>query len=126
MSVISDLRAALAAEMADALDVPVDASWPDTISPPCGFVAPPLADNYVERGPNFGEHTIALDLVLLVDHDDPATGLAALEALLTLALIHTEADWVMSGVDSPQPTAVAEGGAEYLGCVVHLSKPVRL
>jgi hypothetical protein len=126
VSVISALRAGFAAELAVLLDIPVAASWPDQIAPPCGFLSPPLADNYVERGPNFKEHTVALDLILLVDHDDPATSLAALEALLEVALVNTEADWSLSGVDSPAPTAVAEGGAEYLGCVIHLSKPINL
>lgn len=125
MSVIGDLRAGLAAELAPLLGVPVSPAWPDVLNPPCAFVAPPLTGEYVRAGQLFGEHVVAVDLVILVDHDDPAPALAALDTLVELAVVHT-ADWGLVAVDPPAPVAVADGGAEYLAAVVHLSKPIRL
>ncbi len=124
MSVFSDLRATLVADLAP-LGVPVAAAWPDTLDPPCAFVAPPLADTYVLPGPNFTEFTVAIDLIILVGHDDADASLAALDELIQLALVNT-ADWTLLGVDAPSPATVAEGGAEYLATAIHLSKPVRL
>ena len=105
MSVFSDLRSSL---VADLPDLNVSPSWPVVLSPPCGFITPPLSDVFVEAGPSFGgEFTVALDLVLLVAHDDAATSLAELEDMVVYALTYT-ADWAMTGVDSPAPTAVTE------------------
>lgn len=122
MSVFSDLRDAL---VDDLPEIAISPSWPDTLNPPCGFITPPLTDEYVRQGPMFGEHTIALDLVLLVAHDDAAASLAALELMVEYALSQT-ADWTLTGVDAPAPTTVSENGAEYLASVIHLSKPVRI
>lgn len=122
MSVFSELRDAL---VDDLPELNISAAWPATLNPPCGFIAPPLTDEYVRQGPAFGEHTIALDLVLLVPHDDAATALAALELMVEYALSQT-ADWTLTGVDAPAPTTVSDGGAEYLASVIHLSKPVRI
>lgn len=122
MSVFSDLRDAL---VDDLPELSITASWPETLNPPCAFITPPLTDEYVRQGPMFGEHTVALDLVLLVAHDDAGPALAALEAMLEYALSQT-ADWTLTGVDAPAPTTVSENGAEYLASVIHLSKPVRI
>jgi hypothetical protein len=125
MSAFGDLRAALAAELTPPMGVDVHPAWPDVLQPPCAFLAPPLADDYAKRGPNFGEHTIALDLVILVDHGEAAAALTALEELIEAALVNT-ADWALTGVESPAPTTVTESGAEYLACVIHLSRAVQL
>lgn len=122
MSAFSDLRDAL---VDDLPELNVSPSWPVTLNPPCAFITPPLVDDYVRRGPNFGEHTIALDLVLLVGHDDAETALGVLESMIEYALSQT-ADWTLAGVDAPAPTTVSENGAEYLASVIHLSKPVRM
>lgn len=126
MTVFADLRASLAADLAPlvAQGVAVDPSWPDVLAPPAAFVAPPLTDQWIQPGPNYGEFTVSLDVVLLVDHSPTGAALAELEELVTLALANT-ADWGLSGVDAPAPTTVSEGGAEYLAAVIHLSKPVR-
>jgi hypothetical protein len=122
MSAFSDLRQSL---IDDLPDLAVSPAWPEVLSPPCAFIAPPLAETYVQRGPNFGQFTIALDLYLLTPHADPADSLTQLEAMLSYALVNT-ADWTLVAVDAPAPTVVTESGAEYLATIVHLSKPVRI
>lgn len=121
---LQSLRETLAADLAP-LGVPVSASWPNAIVAPCAFVIPPLGDNYVVGGQTFGEYRMNVDLVLLVDHSTASEGLAALEALTELALANT-VDWALAGVEPPAPITVTESGAEYLGTVMHLSKPFRL
>lgn len=123
VSVFSELRDSL---VADLPLLSVSPAWPDTLSPPCGFIAPPLSEAWAVPGPNFGgEFTVSLDLVLLVAHDDAAASLAELEDMVAYALTYT-ADWVVTGVEAPAPTSVTEGGAEYLASVIHLSKPVQI
>lgn len=124
MTMFSDLRNALVADLA-VLGVPISASWPDVLSPPCGFITPPLTAEYVRQGPMFGEYTISMDLVLMVEHSDAAAALLALEDLVENALRNT-ADWTLTSVDAPGPTTAIEGGADYLASVIHLSKPARL
>lgn len=124
MTMFSDLRNALVADLA-VLGVPIAPSWPDVLSPPCGFITPPLSDEYVRQGPMFGEYTISMDLVLMVEHSDAAQALTALESLVEDALRNT-ADWTLTGVDAPAPTTAIEGGADYLASVIHLSKPTRM
>lgn len=123
MSMFSDLRAQLVVDLAP-LSVDVSPSWPDVIAPPCAFITPPIADDYAIPGPNFGEFTIALDLVIIVGHDDPTAALEALEELVEVALVNT-ANWTVVAVDAPAPTKVSESGAEYLASIIHLSFPVR-
>lgn len=122
MSVFSDLRDSL---VADLPELAVSPSWPDSLHPPCGFITPPIADNFAVPGPMFGEFTVALDLVLLVAHNEAAESLAELEAMVEYALINT-ANWKVSGVDAPAPTMVSENGPDYLASVIHLSQPVRI
>lgn len=124
MTMFSDLRAVLVADL-QVLGVPVAPSWPDVLSPPCAFITPPIAGDYVTPGPNFGQFTISVDLVLMVEHSDAAVALAALEVLIEDALRNT-ADWSLTGVDAPAPTTVIEGGADYLASVIHMSKPARM
>lgn len=124
MTMFSDLRAALVADLA-VLGVPIAPSWPEVLSPPCGFITPPLAAEYVAQGPMFGEYTISIDLVLMVEHADANEALIALEVLVEDALRNT-ADWTLTGVDAPAPTTVIENGADYLASVIHMSKPVRM
>jgi hypothetical protein len=124
VSTFSDARTQLAADLS-ALGVTVHPSWPTALDPPCAFITPPISDQYLRAGQTFGEYILSLDLVLLVEHADAADALATLEGLIETAVIHT-ADWMLSGVDAPAPTAVAENGAEYLAAAIHLSKPVRL
>jgi hypothetical protein len=122
VSVFSDLRAEL---VDDLPELDVSPAWPATLNPPCGFITPPLTEDYVRQGPMFGEHTVALDLVLLVAHDDAEAALTALELMVEYALSQT-ANWTLAGVDAPAPTTVSEHGADYLASVIHLSKPVRM
>jgi hypothetical protein len=123
MSAFSDLRASLAADLAG-MAATVTASWPEEIDPPCAFITPPIGGDYVRRGPTFREHTIVVDLVLLVEHGNANNALDQLEGLVQYALVNTAADWALEGVEPPAPTTVVEGGAEYLASVIHLSKPV--
>ena len=121
-SAITDLRTALAGDLTE---INCAVSWPDVLAPPGAFLAPPLAADFITAGPNFGEWTVALDLVLYVDHGDPSERLAELESMLQYALINT-ADWELTGVDPPAPAQINDDGAEYLTCVIHLSKPTRM
>lgn len=125
MSVFSDLRAQLVADLEPIDGATVHPSWPDVVVPPFMFVTPPLSDDWARRGENFGEHTIGLDLVVLVDHGDAATELATLESLVEQALKKID-DWDLLGVEPPTPTTVSDGGAEYLATVIRVSKPVEL
>jgi hypothetical protein len=128
MTTITGMREGLATELEgvpDLAGVHVSSSWPETIETPCVFLTPPLVDDYVRRGPTFGEHTVGLDILIAVDDDSAVVALAELERLLAVIIKYT-ADWNLLGVDSPAPTTVVENGAEYLACVVHLSKPTRL
>lgn len=119
---LTDLRLSLAADLPELEPL---TSWPDVLNPPGAFITPPLAVDFISQGPNFGEHTIALDLVLFVDHGDPAERLAELESMTQYALINT-ADWALTGVDAPSPIQINEDGGEYLTCVIHLSKAIRM
>ncbi|HLL68813.1 MAG TPA: hypothetical protein VK453_24330 [Micromonosporaceae bacterium] len=125
MAAIKVLRETLAGELADALGVPVDPAWPVQINPPCAFLTPSAGSSYVVAGKNFGEYTVAVDVVLMVEHGAVEDALVALEALVEVALVNS-ADWVLDGVDSPAPTSVTESGAEYLASVMHLRKFVQL
>jgi hypothetical protein len=124
MSALKALRDQLAADLAP-LGVAVYASWPKSITLPCAYVMPPLNNNYIVGGPNFGEYTVSIDVVILADHADVTESLEILETLLEAALVNS-ADWTLTGVEPPSPITVTESGADYLGAVVHLSKPVRL
>jgi hypothetical protein len=120
-----ELRDQLAAELRDALDVTVFSSWPTDIVLPCIYVMPPLGDAYIQAGPNFQEFTLATDVAILVDHADVVESLEALETLIEGALVNSM-DWALTSVEPPAPITVTEGGAEYLGTVLHLSKPFHL
>jgi hypothetical protein len=124
VSVFQDLREQLAADLT-ALGVPVFASWPDQIALPCVYIMPPLGSVYVAAGPNFREYTVYTDVVILTDHADVVASLATLEGLLELAIVNSM-DWTFGGVEPPAPITVTESGADYLGTVLHLSKPVNL
>jgi hypothetical protein len=127
MAVFKDLREQLAAELAEALDpVPVYASWPSSTIAPCVFLMPPLGGPYVQRSGLFGQsYILAVDAVVLVPHSTVQEAHDALEALLETVLKYS-ADWQLAGVDPPAAVTVTEGGAEYLGAVVHLSKAADL
>lgn len=125
MGAFSDLRAALASDLADGMGVPVFPAWPDTVQPPCAFLVPPIASSYIIGGPQLQTYTLAVDVVILVPHGPADTGIGDLETLVESALKYSE-DWSLSGVDAPSPVTVTEGGAEYLGTVLHLSKPTVL
>ncbi len=64
-------------------------------------------------------------MAILADHADPVESLEALEILVELAIANSM-DWVFGGVEPPAPITVTESGADYLGTVLHLSKPVHL
>jgi hypothetical protein len=124
VSVLRDLRVRLATDLAP-LGVPVFAAWPDTIVLPCVYVLPPLGSIYVAAGPCLGEYTVYIDVAILADHAKAPESLESLEDLLELA-IKNSMDWAFNGVEPFAPITVTESGAEYLGTVMHLSKPVHL
>jgi len=124
VSVLRDLRVQLATDLA-VLGVPVFASWPTSISLPCVYVMPPLGNIYIAPGPNFREYTVHTDVAILADHADVVESLETLEGLLELAITNSM-DWTFGGVEPPAPITVTESGADYLGTVMHLSKPVTL
>lgn len=125
MPVLKALREALVADLS-ALGVPVYATWPTQINPPCVYVLPPISAAYITAGPNFGGEFIAhLDVAILAAHEPAGAALETVEELLELALIHT-ADWLLDAAEPPAPITVTDSGAEYLGALVHLSQPVRL
>lgn len=125
MPVIRAERVALAAELAAALGVPVHPAWPTAVDPPCAFITPPPVGDYLVIGPTFREHTLSLDVVIVVDHGPVQVAVEPLEDLIELA-VHALADWALRSVDPPAPTTIVENGAEYLAVVMHLSKPVLL
>jgi hypothetical protein len=125
VSVLKALREALVSDLA-ALNVPVYATWPTQIDPPCLYVLPPLSAAYLTAGPNFGgEFTASLDVAIIAAHEPAGAALETVEELLELTLINT-ADWLLDAVEPPAPITVTDSGAEYLGALVHLSKSVRL
>lgn len=125
MGALANQRNALVADLA-ALGVPIHAAWPSAVAVPCVFVTPPIGGDYITPGPQFGGvYTVAVDLVILVEHGPAADAFAALEDLIEAALANT-VDWTLVGVDPPSPISVSESGAEYLGTAIHLSKPVIL
>ena len=69
-----------------------------------------MVGDYVRRGPTFREHTIMLDLMLMVDHGDANAALTQLETLVQYAMVHTQANWTLEGVEPPEATTVAPGG----------------
>lgn len=126
MSVCKDQRTQLADELRAGLGVLAFPAWPDDLDPPCVFVTPPLVVDYIRRGQLFGEFVIALDVFVVVPHGDPAVSLDELEQLVEKAIVHIGGEFTLDSVDAPSPTTVVtEGGAEYLTCVIHVSKPVR-
>lgn len=125
MGALKVQRDTLVADLAP-LGIPVHAAWPDAVVVPCAFITPPLGGGYIVAGPQFaGTYTVSVDVVILVGHADAADAFAALEDLIELTLVNT-IDWTLTGVDPPSPVTVTENGAEYLGTVVHLSKPTRI
>lgn len=125
MGKFTDLRETLADDLA-VVGVPVYPEWPDVVVAPCVFLVPPFAGSYVTGGRTFGEaYVLSIDVVILVAHGPVDAGYAQLETLIE-AVLANSVDWSLGGVDAPSPVTVTENGAEYLGTVVHLSKPTRL
>ena len=124
MSVLRDLRVRLADDLGS-LGVQVFASWPDEITLPCVYVMPPLGSVYIAGGPNFREYTVHVDVAILTDHAEVVESLETLENLLEAVIVNSM-DWTFNGVEPPAPITVTESGAEYLGTVMHLSKPITL
>lgn len=126
MGVFADMRAALTADLG-AVGVPVHPAWPDVVDAlPCLFVIPPVAASLVEGGQTYGEVVLSLDVVVLVEPGEAQAAFTACEGLVEDVLRNSLGDWSLTGVDAPAPIAVVEGGAEYFGAVVHLSKPTHL
>jgi hypothetical protein len=124
VSQLKNMRDTLAADLT-VIGVPVFSSWPTSINLPCMYVMPPLGSVYLSAGPNFHEYTAYVDVAILVDHDDVETALETLETLLEAAITNSM-DWGLGNVEPPAPIAVTEGGAEYLGIVMHLNKTFTL
>lgn len=125
MNLFEEARTALKNELAPLLGVAVYTGWPTKLSPPFAFMLPPFAGPYVRGGPAFHEVTIAVDLIVVVDHGEPDYSLAQVEGLIEIILREVDT-WVIGEVESPIPTTIAEAGAEYLAAAIHLSKPVRI
>lgn len=124
MSAIKDLRDTLVADLAP-LGVSVHADWPIRAEPPCVFLAPPLGGNYVTGGREFATYILSIDAVVLVARRPPDEGREDLETLVE-ALLRNTVDWALIGVESPSTVNMAESSTEFLGTVVHLSKPFTL
>lgn len=124
MATLTDVRAALAADLA-VLGVPVHPSWPVNVDPPCVFIIPSLTNQYVTDGPAFREFTVSIDVVIMVEHDAVEVALNALDQLIESVIVNSM-DWTLSGVDPPAPTTITDSGAEYLAAVVHLSRPIQM
>lgn len=118
------IRDTLADDLA-ALGIPVHPSWPVSVDPPCAFIIPSLTTEYISPGPNFGEVTVAVDVVVMVDHDAVEVALDVLDQLIESVLVNSM-DWTFAGVDPPAPTTVTDSGPEYLSAVIHLSRPVHI
>lgn len=133
MTAFSDLRDELLADLAVLTGVSLSSTWPVTgITPPCAFITPPLAALWVDAGGSndkgvmFQEAMVNLDLVIAVDNAGGASAaLEELEGLVQTAL-HNTMNWRCNGVESPGPTRIVEGGAEYLASVIHLARPVTM
>lgn len=124
MSALKDMRLKLAQDLS-VLGVPVFASWPTSITLPCVYVMPPLGSVYIAQGPNFREYTVYADVAIIADHADVVESLEVIETILEAA-IENSMDWTFGGVEPPAPITVTESGADYLGVVLHLSKPLHL
>jgi hypothetical protein len=124
MGVLTALRATLADDLA-VLGIPVYAAWPTDLGVTCAFVAPTTTGEYVTSGPNFGEWTALVDVVILAEHAPADEALASLEDLLETALINT-ADWRLRYCEPIGPITVTEEGSPYLGVVIHLARPFTL
>lgn len=125
MGDIKTIRDALVTDLQVGVGVPVHPHWPIAFVAPCLFVLPPVADQYVQSGQRFGELYLAVDIVILAAHAPIEEALLAIEELIEATIANTM-DWQLRGIESPAPTTVLDNGAEYLGTVVHLSKPFRL
>lgn len=125
MGAFKDLRDQLAADLA-VIGVPVHASLPDDLDVPCVFLVPPLTASYITAANLYGaSYVLALDVVVLVAHTGAGEAYEAVESLVEAVLANT-VDWTLTGVDPPAALTVTEGGAEYMGTLVHLSKPTHL
>jgi hypothetical protein len=125
VSVYKDMRDKLKADLEIIDGVQVFSSWPKQIVPPCIYVMPPLGDIYMTAGDTFRQYVVHTDVAILTDHADVDESLELLESLIE-AVIRNSMDYSFGGVEPPSPMTVTEGGADYLGAVVHLSKPVIL
>lgn len=126
MSALSEAREDVATRMAG-LSVPVSASVPDRIVPPCAFVV--AGEPYIEgnfTGMMFGESKLNLAVILAVDSGSNDTTANALDDLIleTVAFLEDESDLFFDSVD--QPAAVTLNGQRHLGCLVNFARIVRL
>jgi hypothetical protein len=126
MSTLSEAREDVATRMAG-LSVPVSASVPENVAPPCAFVV--SGEPYVEgnfAGMMFGESKLNLAVILTVDPRGNDLAADALDDLIveTVAFIEDEPDLFFDSVE--QPAAVTLNGQRYLGCLVNFARIVRL
>lgn len=141
MSTLSEARTDLAARLAaqpgfSVLDpeaepvadkVPVSDFVPEVILPPVAFVGP--GSPYIEgnfEGMNFGESKVNLTITLVVEPGTNSPQANALDDLIvkTVGFIESQPDLYIDEVD--RPAAVQLNGQRYLGCLVNLSRIVRL
>lgn len=118
----TDLTTRLSGFSIDVLD-----AVPEKIVPPIAFVGP--GSPYVEgnfQGMMFGESKVNLTLTLVVAADGNAERATALDDLIVEAVdfINSQNDLFIDDVD--RPAAVTLNGQRYLGCLVNLSRIVRL
>lgn len=108
--------------------VPVSDFVPEAILPPIAFVGPGAP--YVEgsfTGMNFGETRVNLTITLVVDAGANSLQATALDDLVvnTIDFIESQ-DPELIFEDVDRPAAVTLNGQRYLGCLVNLSRIVRL
>lgn len=125
MSTLSDLRKDTATLLAG-LSVPVLASIPERLPPPCAFLS--SSSPYVEtsfEGRNFTESRVNYELTLVVDAGGNDVQSDALDDLLVeaLAVIVPIADLYPGNAE---PGVISLNGQSYLACFLTVSRITRL
>jgi hypothetical protein len=121
MGRMKELRAALAVDLS-VLNIPIMDDWSVRADPPCVFLTPPQANDYVVAGKEYGTcFVMNLDVVILVELRPPNEGRDELENLLEDVLRNT-VDWSLTGVDPPGTVSKGTSTHEFMAATVHLSK----
>lgn len=96
---------------------------PARFSPPCAIVTPGAP--YLTPGETFGEHTLNLDVTLIVPPGDNKGMTTALDGLICRASARLATDgWAVGDVE--QPVMLRANNAEYLAATLSISTPIIL